>query len=93
MSLSLLLIPFFLFLFAFALFAISAIFHIIKFELLNFVTIFATIIFGVGTLFIATISASYISKIDWQERITFDAFSAVTTQQPSETGEANIFTF
>ena len=93
MSLSLLLIPFFIFLIAFALFALSAIFHIVKFELLNIVTIFVTIVFGVGTFFIATISASYISSINWKQEISLSILDGISNQQIHEQNEDNVLSF
>lgn len=74
-------------------FAFSAIFHVIRFELLNAVTILVTIVFGVGTFFIATVSASYISKIDWKEDVAFNLFGGVSTEQTTEESEDNILTF
>ena len=93
MPLSILLIPFFIFLIAFAVFALSAIFHIIRFELLNIVTILMTLIFGIGTFFIASMSYSYMTKINWQEQITLTPFEGISTQSVNENSTDNILTF
>ena len=93
MPLSILLIPFFIFLIAFVVFALSAIFHIIRFELLNITTILITIIFGLGTFFIASMSYSYMTNINWQEQITFNVFEGISTQSLNENGADSILTF
>lgn len=93
MSLSVLLIPLIIFLIVFLMFAFSAIFHVIRFELLNMITILMTVVFGFGTFFILSISISYMTKIDWKENITFNLFNDTSTEQTDENAEDNVLTF
>jgi len=93
MTIALFLIPFFLFLLFFVLMTVSALYHIVRFELLNIVTIVMTIIFGAGTFFIATVSASYMADIDWSEPIALNIFENISTQPTTESDETSVLTF
>ncbi|MCK4554299.1 hypothetical protein KAU19_05055 [Candidatus Parcubacteria bacterium] len=69
-SLSLLLIPYLLFLFLWLIFSIVAVYHMMKFGFKNFTTFFTTFIFiGVAILMLMT-TYDFISQIDWKEQVT-----------------------
>ncbi|MCK4554263.1 hypothetical protein KAU19_04855 [Candidatus Parcubacteria bacterium] len=69
-SLSILLIPYLLFLLLWLIFSIVAVYHMMKFGFKNFTTFFTTFIFvGVSILMLMT-TYDFISQIDWQTQVT-----------------------
>ncbi len=69
-SLSLLLIPYLLFLLLWLIFSIVAVYHMMKFGFKNFTTFFTTFIFiGVSVLMLIT-TYNFIEQIDWQAQVT-----------------------
>ncbi|MEA3463915.1 MAG: hypothetical protein U9R14_02480 [Patescibacteria group bacterium] len=69
-QLSILLIPYLLFLLLWLIFSIVAIYHMMKFGFKNFTAFFTTFIFiGISILILAA-SYNFINQIDWQIQIT-----------------------
>lgn len=93
MTLSILLIPLFIFLLAFIAFAFSALYHVIRFELLNIFTISVTALFIAGTILIGIVSTSYISKIDWSQKIELSFYTTYEFNETKDPNSNNALTF
>ncbi len=69
-SLSILLIPYLLFLLLWLIFSIVSVYHMMKFGFKNFTTFFTTFIFiGISILMLTT-AYDFIEQIDWKTQIT-----------------------
>lgn len=64
-KLSILLIPYLLFLLLWFVFSIIAVYHMMKFGFKNFTTFFATFIFVAVSLTLLIISYNFLIQIDW----------------------------
>lgn len=64
-ELSFILIPYFLFLFLFAVFAFFNLYHIIRFGVKTTLGLFSIVVFGVGTFYILVGTMAAASEIDW----------------------------
>ena len=93
MQLSILLTPLLLFLLVFIMFSISAFYHIIRFRLINMLTISVTAVFLSGAIFVGIVSASFISKIDWSQTISLTSFSPAQFNNEQNPEANNILTF
>jgi len=69
-QLSILLIPYLLFLLLWLIFSLVAVYHMMKFGFKNFTTFFTTFIFiGIAILMLTT-TYNFIEQIDWKTEIT-----------------------
>ncbi|MBU4375157.1 hypothetical protein KKH38_01490 [Patescibacteria group bacterium] len=77
-KLSILLIPYLLFLLLWLIFSLVAVYHMIKFGFKNFTTFFTTFIFAAVSLALLAVSYSFLMQIDWDTQITIfeNAFNA-----------------
>ncbi|MBA3047872.1 hypothetical protein KKC83_00275 [Patescibacteria group bacterium] len=77
-KLSILLIPYLLFLLLWLIFSLVAVYHMIKFGFKNFTTFFTTFIFVAVSLALLAVSYSFLMQIDWDTQITIfeNAFNA-----------------
>lgn len=80
------LIPYGLFLIFFAVMAISALYHIIRFAFINATTVTVTIIFIAVSFVFLTISLNYLNETDWQKGIEI-GFGIPTPQPTEETND------
>lgn len=69
-KLSILLIPYILFIIAWFIFCIVAVYHMMKFGFKNFTTFITTFIFISVAIIMLYASFNYINKIDWQTEVT-----------------------
>lgn len=91
MPLSVLLIPLGFFLIMFIVFAISAFYHVIRFDLLSATSLLMTTLFVIGTLFIFTFSISHMRRINWNQKISFK--ETINYSLPADTKSNNVLTF
>ncbi|MFH0923924.1 MAG: hypothetical protein V1825_04280 [Candidatus Falkowbacteria bacterium] len=69
-KLSILLIPYLLFLLLWLIFSLVAVYHMIKFGFKNFTTFFTTFIFVAVSLALLAVSYSFLIQIDWDTSVS-----------------------
>lgn len=69
-KLSILLIPYLLFLFLWLFFSLVAVYHMIKFGFKNFTTFFTTFIFVAVSLVLLVVSYNFLIQIDWDTSVS-----------------------
>ncbi|MCG2700844.1 hypothetical protein L6267_01610 [Candidatus Parcubacteria bacterium] len=69
-KLSILLIPYLLFLLLWLIFSLVAVYHMIKFGFKNFTTFFTTFIFVAVSLALLAVSYSFLIQIDWNASVS-----------------------
>ncbi len=71
---SILLIPFGLFLIFYVFYSIFNIYHLLRFGVYNFGLYALTALFTLGTIFLLSLSAFFLWRYDWSQPISFDNF-------------------
>ena len=69
-KLSILLIPYLLFLLLWLIFSLVAVYHMIKFGFKNFTTFFTTFIFVAVSLALLVVSYNFLIQIDWDASVS-----------------------